>query len=339
MLDQELAHQGGVPARPAGEEHHPRGLAQPIRRLPELLEVDLAVLEADPPQERVPHRPRLLVDLLEHEVAVAALLRLHRVPGDALGIALDGDARERRDPDARRRHRGDVAVLEEEEVARVGQQRGDVGGDVVLVLAEADHERGPHAGDDEAVGLVPVEQHQGVDAVDLGERRTHGVLERAPVEGLHEVCHHLRVGLGDERVAGPREVRLELEVVLDDAVVDDHDAARAVLVRVRVLLGGAAVGGPPGVPDAPVAVERLRGEARRQVPELARGAAPQDISPAHHRDARRVVAPVLEPAQAVQDDRDRIPPAHVPDDAAHALDPPPPDLPSAGAAEGSADPA
>ena len=206
----------------------------------------------------------------------------------------------------------------------MSQERGDVGGDVVLAVPETDHERGTHAGRDQPVGLVPVEQHQGVDALDLRERRARGVLERAPVEGLDEVRHHLRVGLRDEAVAGGGEARLELEVVLDDAVVDDHDAAGAVLVRVSVLLGGAAVGGPAGVPDAPVAVERLRGEARRQVAELARGAAALEAAVLHDGDAGRVVPAILQPAQAVQDHGDRVPPAHVSDDAAHVPDPPPP---------------
>ena len=88
LLQQELAHERGVPARAAGQEHHAlRLLAGRPPRPAQLLEVDLALLEADPAEQRVAHRPRLLVDLLEHEVAVAALLRLHGVPGDALGLA------------------------------------------------------------------------------------------------------------------------------------------------------------------------------------------------------------------------------------------------------------
>jgi hypothetical protein len=44
---------------------------------------------------------------------------------------------------------------------------------------------------------------------------------------------------------------LQLEVVLDDAVVDDHDLAGAVAVRVRVLLGRTAVRGPARVCPTP----------------------------------------------------------------------------------------
>ena len=49
---------------------------------------------------------------------------------------------------------------------------------------------------------------------------------------------HLGVGLRLEPVALGQEALLDLEVVLDDPVVDDHQRAAAVGVRVGVLLGG-----------------------------------------------------------------------------------------------------
>ena len=80
-LDQELADEAGVVRGPAGEQHHP----------PQVLHVDLEPLqvgvvgfEPQPGPQRVGDGARLLVDLLEHEVRVAALLRLRRVPGDGL---------------------------------------------------------------------------------------------------------------------------------------------------------------------------------------------------------------------------------------------------------------
>ena len=105
-----------------------------------------------------------------------------------------------------------------------------------------------------------------------------------------------------KRVPFLLELALQIEVVLDDAVVDDDDAAGAVAVRMRVLFGRAAVRGPAGVPDAVVAVERLGGDDIFEPRQLA-GAPPQlDRAVAHDRDAGRVVAAILEPPQAVDED-------------------------------------
>ena len=50
---------------------------------------------------------------------------------------------------------------------------------------------------------------------------------------------------------------LQIEVVLDDAVVHDDDAAGAVAVRMRVLLGRPAVRRPARVADAVETVDRI----------------------------------------------------------------------------------
>ncbi len=168
------------------------------------------------------------------------------------------------------RTRRDLAVLEEQEVARVGQQRRDVRGHVVLVRAQADHQRRSHARRDQAVRLVAVHQHERVDALHLRERRAHGRLERARVERLDEVRDDLGVGLRHEAVALGGEARLQREVVLDDAVVDDDDPAAAVLVRVGVLLRRPAVRRPARVPEPPVAGERLALQARGEVLRASR---------------------------------------------------------------------
>ena len=155
------------------------------------------------------------------------------------------------------------------------------------------------------------------------ERPARGALETAAAACrlqllLDQVRDDLGVGLGDELVPLALQLALQLEVVLDDAVVHDDDAAGAVAVRVGVLLGRPAVRGPAGVPDAVFAVERVGLDRPprdwRACPALRR----RLMSPfLHDRDARRVVAAVFEPPQAVDQDGNDGLGADVADDAAH----------------------
>ena len=55
----------------------------------ELAVDQVALLEHDPPAQRIFHGARLLEDLLEHEVLVAALFGLDRAPVDLARRALD----------------------------------------------------------------------------------------------------------------------------------------------------------------------------------------------------------------------------------------------------------
>ena len=111
--------------------------------------------------------------------------------------------------------------------------------------------------------------------------------------------------------------RLQLEVVLDDPVVDEHDPAALITMRVGVLLGGTAMGGPAGVTDPVRAGQRPIAKHRLEVGQLARAPPHVDAVGADDGDACRVVAAILEPAQAVEHHRDDVLLTDITDDAAH----------------------
>ena len=110
---------------------------------------------------------------------------------------------------------------------------------------------------------------------------------------------------------------LEVEIVLDDAVVHDDQPAGAVAVGMRVFLGGAAMGGPPRVAQAVAAGDRVGGQHLFEPRELARASPHVETPGVHQRDAGRVVAAVLEPAQPFDQDRQHGTRPDVADDAAH----------------------
>ncbi len=150
-----------------------------------------------------------------------------------------------------------LLVAEEHDVARVAQHRGDVGGDEELAVAEPDHDRRTVAHRHDLVRVVGRDQHQRKQPAQVEQRPPHRVLEPVVLHlALDEVRDDLGVGLGDEAVALLLQLALQIEVVLDDAVVDDDDLAGAVAVRVSVLLGRPPVRRPARVADPVVAVER-----------------------------------------------------------------------------------
>ena len=69
------------------------------------------------------------------------------------------------------------------------------------------------------------------------------------------------------------QAALELEVILDDAVVDEGNTAAAVGVGVGVVVGGRTVGGPAGVAEAQGAAGRGADELGGQAADFADGLA------------------------------------------------------------------
>ena len=109
----------------------------------------------------------------------------------------------------------------------------------------------------------------------------------------------------------------QLAEVLDDAVVDDRDALGR--MRVGVVLGRPAVGGPAGVADAGLAARAALREPRLEVRELALGAAALELAALERRDAGGIVAAIFEPLERIDQLLRHRGASQNADDAAHAV--------------------
>ena len=114
--------------------------------------------------------------------------------------------------------------------------------------AQADDDRRAVANGDDLLGILDRHEHEREHAAHQLQRAAHGVLEAVVCISRSTRCATISVSVSVLKIVSLRlQLVLQLEVVLDDAVVNDDDAARAVAVRMRVLLGGTAVRGPSGV--------------------------------------------------------------------------------------------
>ena len=128
-----------------------------------------------------------------------------------------------------------------------------------LAVAQPDDNRRAVPDGHDLLGIVGRDEDQREVAAHQQERAAHGVLEPVVLHfALDEVRDDLGVGFGDELVALALELLLQIEVVLDDAVVNHHNLSRAVAVRMRILFRRPAVRGPARVADAVVAGEGIR---------------------------------------------------------------------------------
>lgn len=327
MLDRVLGQQTGVIRGAAGHHEHFVDLAQLLVAQALLVEHDPAVLEV--PQQCLGHRGGLLGDLFEHEVLVAALFGGRQVPvdvktpgvggvivtgeiGDA--VAVGGDD-----------HRLVLAKLDS--FASERDERRHIRAQEHLAVADADHQRrGPTRRHDGA-RFVGVGEHHSEVALQPAEhcqRRGHevpGGVALAVLTG-QQVDGHLAVGLAGELHPGAFQFVAQHREVLDDAVVHHGELAVRVAVRVGVVVGGTAMGGPAGVaqPGPPGQQGRIRGgQFGFQVGQPA-GTAPdgQLPDPVDDGDSRGVIAAVLHATQGLDDDVASRALPDVADDSTHS---------------------
>ena len=227
----------------------------------QLRDADLLVVDA--PRDGRQDGLGLLVHLLEHEVLVAALLGGLDVPVHLVDGTLQLAPEHVGDADASGPDVGHVALLEEDDATRVGQHGRDIGGQEGLAISEADDEGHVHAGAHDPLRLALVDDGQRIGAAGAPQGHAHGLREIALVGLLDEVGDGLGVGLRLEGVAARLELDAQLDEVLDDAVVDDGQLARAVDVGMGVEVVGAAMRGPARMPQAGPGAAAYRRRAHR----------------------------------------------------------------------------
>lgn len=244
--------------------------------------------------------------LLLHEVAVRAQLQRGQRHVGHVHVALDRFVLAVEHLDAFARHFGGVALFQEDHAARGLQDRGDIRGDEVLALAQADQQRAAHAGADHAVRFLTADHGQRIRTGEF----LHRVLQcrQQVVTALqvvvHQVGNDFRVGLRLEHVAKRTELFALLFVVLDDAVVHQRHAVAD--VRMGVGFGDAAMGGPARMADAQAGVEALGGGGAFHFGHAAGAAHAAHVLLVDHRDTRGIVAPVFQPLQSFDQYRHHV---------------------------------
>ena len=165
---------------------------------------------------------------------IAALFGGADVPVDIAVLFLDGLAVFIKDLDAVGGDEGDLAVVHIRHVARMLDERGNIGGDEIAAVTVAEEQRRILARGDEAVGYIPADDAQRVSALDAVEHavdRGHEV-PAAVIEILKQLRDDLGIGLGAEMHALRNEKFLYLNIVFYNAVMDNGDFSSLAQLRV-----------------------------------------------------------------------------------------------------------
>jgi hypothetical protein len=146
-------------------------------------------------------RRGLLVNLLEHEMSVAALFGSLGGPGDYVDDTLHRHSEAVGDRDGTRSNVGHIAVGEEDDPLGVGDDRRHVRRHETFALAQAYDQRGVQSGANESLRFVAMHHDKGVSAFEAAEGGAYSVGQVAVVGVFHEMGHNLGVRLRLEDVA------------------------------------------------------------------------------------------------------------------------------------------
>ncbi len=272
-------------------------------------------------RQRVADDFRLFVNLLRHEVALAALVDDGGGGAGDLHLAVGGAALAIEDRDLGAVDHHDVVVLQIGDLVGEGREREGIGAEIGLVRAIADGERRALAGADQEALMAGEDHRQRIGAGQAAHRRLRRFgWGQAHVEEIGDEMHgDFRVGLRFEDVPLGEKLVAQLAEILDDAVVDDGDALAG--MRMGVGLVRRAMRRPAGVADAGVAVQRAVVQDLAETVQLAGRAAALDMAMDQRGDAGGIVAAIFQALEGIQDDRRHVARSRDSYNAAHAAVP------------------
>ena len=202
----------------------------------------VVALHIDASSHTVVQTLRLLEDFLQHEVVVAALLYLtevdiHRLYLQLLFLAENAHYLKL----FAQTNDSNVAILQIHHFVRIIDNRTGIRAYEEFILANAHYKRTLFAGSNNLAGVALVHDSDGVGAYHLMQRHLHGFEQRQILldhDILHKLHENLSICVALELHAFRLKLRLDVGIVLDDAVMDDGKVVSARIVGVSISCRG-----------------------------------------------------------------------------------------------------
>ena len=257
-LDELLADECRVPTRATGHDDETPGAHQSLAIVDDCRERDAVRIHVYASPHATAQALRLLEDFLQHEVGITSLfqlserdvnllhLRMLRFACDVHHFQIFTETQE-----------CDVTIIQINHLVGVLGNRAGIGSkEEIPVAAQSDHKRRTLTGTDDGVGMLAVQDGNGVCANHLTQCHLHRFQQVQVVahhDVLDELHQHLRVSNAAELDATAHEVLLQRLIVLDDAVVDERQPPCLRVVGMCIRAGRLAVCCPSCVGNADAA--------------------------------------------------------------------------------------
>ena len=194
-----------------------------------------------------------------------------------------------------------------------------IAGHQVKVPTQTQDQRGIPAHSHQLLRLVRAEDTQSVCSLHAVQRPGHGSQQVPPVIVVDQLGHHLGVGLRGEGHPLIHEKLLQPGVIFNDAVVYHGDAPGLAHLGMGIDVVGRAVGSPAGVAHPGGPGQRpapLRQVRKHLQPPLCLGHL-QTLFLVPYGYPRRVIPPVFQPGQTLQQDGRDLLRSNISNDSAH----------------------
>ena len=196
----------------------------------------------------------LLIDLLQHEMLIAAFFSCVNIPLDGhrlLGELLLVHVKK---PDSLPGENGDLLVFHIVDASGILEDGRHIGGDEISLFTASYNQRAVFSGGKYLLREISEQNAQGIGAFYLlhdfcqGGQRVSCTLPFIII--VEKVGQHLCIRLRQELIAAADESLFQFGIIFDNSIVHHHNGAIPVEMGMGIYIGGASVCGPARVADA-----------------------------------------------------------------------------------------
>src|SRR5262245_1103597 len=181
---------------------------------------------------------------------ITLALRHFSAPGDRLAAPLGRSAFEILQLNAIVADQREFAVIQKHDFPRIGKQWRNVGRDEVFARSEAQHERRALPGGDDLVAIDGRYHDDAEYAFNVAQCPADRLFQIAVEVTLDQMRQHFGIGGSRESMTRLGELGFQCEVVFNDPIVRNEEAARAIAVRMRIVFARTSVSRPTSVADS-----------------------------------------------------------------------------------------
>ena len=301
----------------AGHNENLVDITQLLARPVQLREADGFRLRIQAAGHRIAHSLRLLINLLQHKMLKAALFRSLCVPVDLEHLLAYRRAVDILHPNVVSRHRRNFAIAHNKGAARMIDNRRNIRSDKILTLAQADNQRIILLRADNLVRLVLTHHHQTVGALHQTQHSFYGFLKITVILICQQMRYNLTVGFRQELMALSDKLLLQRQIVFDNAVMHNHEAARVIGMRMRVAVRRTAMRRPARMTNAHGARRHIAGQLLAQCVQTAHALVHADFAIFINGDTGRVISTIFQLAHAIKQEGSGLVVAYIAHNSTH----------------------
>ena len=260
---------------------------------------------------------RLLVNLLQHEMLIAALFSCLSIPVNLKYLLGNWLAQAIGNPYGILLYNSNLSIIYDIGATGTGNNSRNIGSDEILIITQTNNHRVVLLGANQLIRVILAHEYDGIGTLNALNNLTNGCLEIAVINFFQKMGQNLSIRVRQELMALCNQILFKSHVVLDNTVMYNRKIAMTVSMWMRVIVGWTTMGCPTGMTDTDITLRNIALNLFLQSSQTAYGLLYANLLPIENCNTSRVIATILQLGKSLNKEWGSLLATNVTNDTTH----------------------